>query len=67
MANLDLLLARKASILTELATMVNKPDYQINGQGIQWGAYRKGLLEELQQINELINVEAPFEIRTIGL
>ena len=62
--DLENLQTRKSAILSELAAMGTKPDYSINGQSVQWTAYRKSLLEELEMINGLIERELPFELRS---
>ena len=63
---LDNLNTRKTNILNELAAIGTSPDYNIGGQGIQWDAHRAALMKELDDINTLINREAPYEIRTVG-
>jgi hypothetical protein len=65
--NLDQLLQRKENILAELAAFPPGPDYSVGGQSIQKVAHRKALLDELQQLNQLIVQEQPFEIRTVGM
>ena len=54
MSELESLQARKANILSELATMQSKPSYSIDGQWVDHTAYRRSLLEELRLLDELI-------------
>ncbi len=42
--------------VTELAEGDIKPDYSINGQSVQWTAYRAHLLDEVERLQGLIDV-----------
>ena len=67
---IDALKARRTAVLAEItafgaatASLKGKPSYSVDGQSFDWNgarvsvtAYRKGLYEELQQINELLSV-----------
>ena len=71
MANIDLLTQRKTAILAALANMTpgqgtDLPTAQ-GGGAIDFVAYRKSLLDELAQINQLIATEAgPWEVQVKG-
>lgn len=65
MTDLELLELRRTTILTELSTLTSRPDYSISGQSVQWTAYRKGLLDELKEIQELILMYDPYELQTL--
>ncbi|HEV3343006.1 MAG TPA: hypothetical protein VG125_21710 [Pirellulales bacterium] len=71
MANIDLLQARKTAILTALSNMtpgqgLDLPSAQ-GGGAIDFVAYRKSLLDELAQINQLIAAEVgPWEVQVKG-
>jgi hypothetical protein len=71
MANIDLLQARKTAILTWLSTAtpgqgMDLPSAQ-GGGVIDFVSYRKSLLDELAQINQLIATEVgPWEVQVKG-
>ena len=71
MANIDLLQARKTAILTWLSTAtpgigMDLPTAQ-GGGNIDFVTYRKSLLDELKEINELILAEVgPWEEQVKG-
>lgn len=71
MANIDLLQARKTAILTWLSTAtpgsgMDLPTAQ-GGGNIDFVTYRKSLLDELKEINELILAEiGPWEQQVKG-
>jgi len=77
---IDALRTRKTAILAEIASLAagssalkSKPGYSVDGQSFDWNgarisvtAYRKGLYEELQQINELLaTAEGNWETETV--
>lgn len=41
-------------VVTELAEGPIKPSYNINGQSVDWPAYRQHLLEELEQLQTAV-------------
>ncbi|MCK5604212.1 hypothetical protein KAR91_20155 [Candidatus Pacearchaeota archaeon] len=55
-AQIDVLESARARILDHLDTVLNKPrpNYNIDGQSINWADHRKSLLEEIKQIDILI-------------
>ncbi|HWB08403.1 MAG TPA: hypothetical protein VG826_04235 [Pirellulales bacterium] len=71
MANIDELTVRKQAIITWLSSQtpgqgMDLPTAQ-GGGAIDWVAYRKSLLEELAQINQLIAAEVgPWEVQVKG-
>ncbi len=71
MANIDLLQARKTAILTWLSTAtpgqgMDLPTAQ-GGGTVDFVSYRKSLLDELAQINQLIAAEVgPWEVQVKG-
>ncbi len=71
MANIDLLQARKTAILTWLSTAtpgqgMDLPTAQ-GGGSVDFVSYRKSLLDELAQINQLIAAEVgPWEVQVKG-
>jgi hypothetical protein len=70
-ANIDLLQARKTAILTWLSTAtpgqgMDLPTAQ-GGGTVDFVSYRKSLLDELAQINQLIAAEVgPWEVQVKG-
>ncbi len=63
MSELDALLARKATLLADLAALPSQPTYSIDGQWVDHTAFRHALLNELQKINELIAAaQGPAEL-----
>ncbi len=72
--DLENLITRRSAILSELATGtadgetdIRRPSYNIDGQAVDWTAYRKSLLDELSQLNQAISaLEGPVEISTEG-
>lgn len=71
MTNIDLLQARKTAILSWLATAtpgagMDLPTAQ-GGGNIDFVSYRKSLLDELAQINQLLCAETgPWEVQVKG-
>jgi hypothetical protein len=62
MSALTSLLARKETILSELAAMSSQPSYSIDGQWVDHTAHRQALLNELEKLNALIAMEdGPLE------
>lgn len=64
--DLDNLKTRRTAITTELASLVGKPSYSIDGQSVQWNEYRKSLLDEFKSLNELITMLEPYEYAIVG-
>lgn len=77
---IDALKTRKTAILAEIAglaagsaSLKSKPGYSVDGQSFDWNgarvsvtAYRKGLYDELKQINEMLAVaEGNWETETV--
>lgn len=77
---IDALKARKTAILAEIAgltagsaSLKSKPGYSVDGQSFDWNgarisvtAYRKGLYEELGEINKMLAVaEGNWEVETV--
>jgi hypothetical protein len=66
-ADIALLKTRRTTILTELSVLASKPDYNIDGQSVQWSATRKALLDELKSIEELLRMySSPFMVVSYG-
>ena len=65
--SLENILARKATIIQELANLNHcsiggRPNMQIEG-AIDHQSYKRGLYDELRNINELItSIEGPWEV-----
>jgi hypothetical protein len=67
MSALTSLLARKETILAELAAMASQPAYSIDGQWVDHTTHRQALLNELAKLNELIAAEeGPLEASMRG-
>ena len=72
-SDLQNLLARKAAITAELASLSStanggKPSYSIDGQHVRHTEYKLSLYEELKMIDQLIvAAEGPFEERGRGV
>ena len=77
---IDALKARKTAILAEIVSfgaatsaLKAKPSYNVDGQSFDWNgarvsvtAYRKGLYEELGEINKMLAVaEGNWEVETV--
>jgi hypothetical protein len=56
----------KANYLASLAAdSINpKPDYSIDGQAVNRGAWRSSLLQTIKEIDELLALQSPIEYRT---
>ncbi len=69
MTNVEKLQAQKSQILDLLLDLTDrpKPDYNVNGRSFSWTAYQSMLMEQLKLINELLQMEQPFEFRTVAL
>jgi len=67
----DNLRTRRDAIALELASggdMLGwKPNVSLDGESVSWADYRKGLLDEIEQLTKLIQqVEGPFIVRRRG-
>ena len=58
---LENLKTRRATIATELAALVSKPTYGLDGQNVQWVEHRKSLVQEYTDLNELILLLEPWD------
>lgn len=56
----------RSAYLTELATGNVKPSYSIDGQSVDWNAYRASLLESIAKLNALIAADEIVEVETLG-
>jgi len=59
----------RSNLLAELASVTASPkaSYSIDGQSVDHNAYRRSLLAELREINELTAaIGGPFEVETVG-
>lgn len=66
--NLDNLNAARAAIIAELALGPTRPDYGVDGQGVQWAQRRRQMIEELEKLEEAIRYEqGPVEDVTMGI
>ena len=71
-SDVDNLLARRASILAELAAITpassgGKPTYSLDGQNVDHTHYRLSLYDELAAIDrQLVTLQGPFEERSQG-
>lgn len=66
--DLDNATTARSAVITELAANTGKPDYSIDGQGVQWGARRTQLMAELEKWNEIIRIlGGPFEAVMMGV
>lgn len=71
--DLENLIARRSSILAELAAITpassgGKPTYSIDGQNVDHTSYRRSLYEELAAIDrQLVALQGPFEDRCRGV
>lgn len=67
-SNLDNLLSIKSAIIAKLAAVYAeeslKPTYTVNGQSFSWDEHRKMLMEQLKELNELIQAESPYELKS---
>ena len=54
----------KSNYLAELAaeSANPKPSYLIDGQSVQWTAYRNSLLQKVAEIDKMIAATTPFEV-----
>ena len=77
---IDALKTRKTALLAEIAAfgaatsaLSSKPSYSVDGQSFDWNgarvsvtAYRKGLMDELREINELISLaQGDWEVQDV--
>jgi hypothetical protein len=63
---LENLVTRRNNVALELAELVSKPDYSIDGQSVQWTAFKASLYKELEDLNNLINMMDPYQLTTIA-
>lgn len=55
-------------IYAEIAAGALKPSYSINGQSVDWPAYRRSLLEEVKVLRDQLGAaEGPWEEITQGM
>ena len=66
-SNLDNLQQIKSNLIAKLeeVTQCPKPTYSIDGQSVSWTEYYKMLMEQIKSINELIQMEDPYIIKSI--
>lgn len=77
---IDALKTRKTALLAEIvafgaatSALKSKPSYSVDGQSFDWNgarvsvtAYRKGLIDELKELNELISLaEGDWEVQDV--
>ena len=58
---IDNLKTRRDQVAADLAALVSKPDYGIDGQSVQWTAHRESLRKEFRELTEIINSMEPAE------
>ena len=71
-SDLENLQARRSAVLAELAAgqtsagdNLRKPSYSIDGQAVDWNAYRRSLYDELREIDRLMaTLEGPIEAQS---
>lgn len=67
-SNAEQLSAIKSNILATLAEITNpatrKISYSVDGQSVSWTEYQRLLMEQLRSVNELLQFETPYEIRS---
>lgn len=68
MADSDTIATIKTQALERLEeiTASPKPSYMIDGQSVQWSAYQRMLMDQVEWCNKQLAGESPFEIHTIG-
>jgi hypothetical protein len=66
--DLENLIARRSSILAELAALeASPPDYSKGNQSVQWASQRKQLVDELRSLNSMIAAfDGPWENEVRG-
>jgi hypothetical protein len=67
-SNAENLATIKSNILATLAEITNpatrKISYSVDGQSVSWTEYQRLLMEQLRSVNELLQSETPYEIRS---
>ena len=68
MTYIDSLKTARDNYASELATESAdpKPTYSIDGQTVQWDAYRASLTSKIKEANELIEQGEGYEVTSIG-
>ncbi len=62
------LVSARDAYATELALGNVKPTYSIEGQNVDWNAYRASLLDSIARLNGLIDsANGPWEVITEGM
>jgi len=63
--SVEYLTTAKAGYLAALAadSANPKPDYSIDGQTVSRAQWREGLLRQTKELNTLIQMEDPYELR----
>ena len=68
---LEMLQQIKANYLAQLLALSTaiKPDYNLDGQGVQWMQYQMAIIERaLAHLNTLIQIAGgPFELQTMAV
>jgi hypothetical protein len=65
--DVNALVTQRDAIVAQLAALVAKPDYSIEGRSIQWAGLQSKLMDQLTAINKLIDIaEGPVEIHSEG-
>lgn len=69
MTDIERMKSIKSKLLDTLESLATnpKPTYSIDGQVVSWNEYFQMLVAQVKSLNDLINAEEPFEIRTQGL
>lgn len=68
MTDIERIKSIKSKLLDTLESLATnpKPTYSIDGQVVSWNEYFQMLVAQVKSLNDLINAEEPFEIRTQG-
>jgi len=69
MTDIERMKSIKSKLLDTLESLATnpKPTYSIDGQVVSWNEYFQMLVAQVKSLNDLINAEEPFEIRTQGI
>ena len=57
------------SLATESALQISngpKPSYSIDGQSVNWDAWRDSMMAKIAALNELLAAGEPFELHSVG-
>jgi hypothetical protein len=59
----------RSQVLETLAndTMNPQPSYSLDGESVSRTEWRNGMIDRIEQLNKLIQMENPFEMRTVAI